>query len=104
MKLRDYLCEAKWPNSQVFKDEWTLEDDDGNSVNIEVDIFYESSGGKGKNLYYYPLTVRISKDFKFDGKTYRKNTEFPDKIGKYVNDRKRDKYEEWLYNRVNEVA
>lgn len=85
-----------------FSDEWTLEDEEGEQIKIDVDIHYES-GARGKDKYLYPLDIVITRTFKFDGKTYPKDTEFPDRLKKYVTDVK-GKFDEWLYDRVNEMG
>ena len=64
MKLKDYLTE------NYISDVITLEDDEGNIIDIHINI-------SKKN-------VTIQKNFKFQGKIYKKNTKFPKQLQKYV--------------------
>jgi hypothetical protein len=98
MKLRKYMMNE----SRVMEDDWTLNDENGEDIRIYVNVQYESSGGRGKDLYFYPLKTIVAKTFKFDGRTYGKGTEFPEKLEKNVTDCGRKKFDEWLYDRVNE--
>jgi hypothetical protein len=102
MKLRTYMMNETIAKPRVFEDDWTLNDENGEDIHINVKIHYESSGGKGRDLYFYPLKTIIAKTFRFDGRTYERGMEFPEKLEKSVTDCKRKKFDEWLYDRVNE--